>query len=156
MHLHPEFKSELDGKLSQLGLRPTKQREHVFGVILSRRDHPTADEIYVRAKEGMPTISLATVYNCLETLVGTGLVKQVNFERAPNRYCPNLKPHAHFHCERTGRIYDVHLPESAIRCLEKLLPSGFSVNHIELSFSGNAPHADPTAQPAHAVDAVTR
>lgn len=150
MKLKPEYKAQLDNSLEQMGLRSTKQREHIYGIVLTKRDHPTADEVYVRAKEDMPSISLATVYNCLETLVGTGLVRMVNFERQPTRYCPNIKPHAHFHCDRTGRIYDVHLPETAIQFLGKLLPSGFTINHLELSFNGDSPEAEPSApQPTH-------
>jgi Fur family peroxide stress response transcriptional regulator len=58
----------------------------------------------------LPTISLATVYNCLEALVQCNLIRQVNFDRGPTRYCPNLHPHAHFHDEVTGSTYDIDLP----------------------------------------------
>lgn len=145
MNLKPEFKAEFDEALDKMGLRPTRQREHVYGVILEKRDHPTAEELYARAKETMPTISLATVYNCLETLVQSGLVRSVNFDREPTRFCPNLKEHAHFHCEKTGRVYDVHLPSTIIKSLQHLLPQGFRVQNFELSFSGEAPAAEPTA-----------
>ena len=47
----------------------TKQRKVVYDVLLDEpRDHPTASEVFMRAKHQMPSISLATVYNCLETL----------------------------------------------------------------------------------------
>src|SRR5450432_2046576 len=97
-------------RLKACAIRPTPQREVVLKVILEKRDHPTADEIFARVKSRLPTISLATVYNCLETLVQCGLVRQVNLERAPTRYCPNLHEHAHFHDETTGKIHDVSLP----------------------------------------------
>ena len=54
----------------------------------------------MRSKERMPSISLATVYNCLEVLVGHELVKQVNFDRSPTRYCPNLGPSKYFYVKR--------------------------------------------------------
>src|SRR3982751_3302228 len=101
--------AELAVKLTASGLRPTPQREVVLKIILEKRDHPTADEIFARVKGMMPSISLATVYNCLETLVRGGLVRQVNLERAPTRYCPNLREHAHFHDESTGKVHDVQL-----------------------------------------------
>lgn len=81
---HPQ--SVLSEKLEQSGLRATRQRELIFGVLQEQRDHPTADEVFVRAKAEMPSISLATVYNCLETLAQCNLVKQVNFDRGPTRY----------------------------------------------------------------------
>jgi Fur family peroxide stress response transcriptional regulator len=85
----------------------------------------------------MPTISMATVYNCLETLVSCGLVKQVNIEREPTRYCPNLAPHAHFHCRDTGRVYDVPVPEGMMKDLAKVLPGEYSADSVELVFRGH-------------------
>jgi len=40
----------LHQKLAASGLRSTRQREIVYDAILSKRDHPTADEIFARAK----------------------------------------------------------------------------------------------------------
>jgi Fur family peroxide stress response transcriptional regulator len=135
----PSFESNaLTKRLTDSGLRPTPQREIVFKVILEKRDHPTADEIFARVKSQMPTISLATVYNCLETLVQCGLVRQVNFERAPTRYCPNLCQHAHFHDETTGEVHDIDLPADLVGRLRELLPTGFNASNIELSFRGSA------------------
>ena len=125
-------------RLTDSGLRPTPQREVVFKIILEKRDHPTADEIFARVKAQMPTISLATVYNCLETLVQCGLVRQVNLERAPTRYCPNLHEHAHFHDDTTGQVHDIDLPADTLKHLRELLPPGFDANNVELTFRGRA------------------
>jgi Fur family peroxide stress response transcriptional regulator len=125
-------------RLKACDVRPTPQREVVLKVILEKRDHPTADEVFARVKASMPTISLATVYNCLETLVQCGIVRQVNLERAPTRYCPNLHEHAHFHDETTGQIHDVDLPPELMTRLHEVLPAGFNANVIELTFRGQA------------------
>ena len=85
-------KKTFSSSLRENGLRPTKQRACVYWVILGKRDHPTADDIYDRVRKHLPGTSFATVYNCLETLVGCGLVRQVNLDRSPTRYCPNLTP----------------------------------------------------------------
>src|SRR5580658_8062020 len=113
-------------KLSESGVRSTPQREVVYDVLLKKRDHPTADEVFARVKAEMPTISLATVYNCLEKLVQCNLVRQVNFERGPTRYCPNLQPHAHFHDEATGATYDIDLPASLLDQVKSVLPPNFN------------------------------
>lgn len=123
--------------LDHAGQRTTPQREMVFSVLLDERNHPTADEVYTRTKTRMPTISMATVYNCLEALVTCGLVKQVNIEREPTRYCPNLSPHAHFHCRETGRVYDVPVPEGMMKDLAKVLPGKYSADSVELVFRGH-------------------
>ena len=136
MQLKAKYKELLDGALESSGQRSTKQREHIFALLLEKRDHPTADEIFARARLGMPSISLATVYNCLETLVETKLIRQVNFEREPTRYCPNLTQHAHFYCRESGDIVDIELPKEVLSKLMNVLPKGFSAQHIEIAYDG--------------------
>lgn len=128
----------LSQRLADSGLRLTPQRELVYGVLLSQRDHPSAEEVFARVKGQLPSISLATVYNCLETLVTCGLVKQVNMERGPSRYCPNLLEHAHLHDEVSGKVFDLELPGKLIAELHSLLPQGYALSAIELNF-----HAKP-------------
>lgn len=125
-------------RLASRDLRATPQREIVYDVLLKKRDHPTADEVFARVKSELPTISLATVYNCLETLVQCDLVRAVNFERAPTRYCPNLRPHAHFHDEQTGRTHDIDLPPAVLEKLNGVLPQGFDAKSVEITFRGKA------------------
>jgi Fur family transcriptional regulator, peroxide stress response regulator len=135
-------KADLDAlnqSLDELGLRSTRQREVVYSVVAIAKDHPTADEIFVRSRQEMPTISLATVYNCLETLLECRLIRQVNFERESTRYEPNLKPHAHFYCDKTGQVMDVELPDELFSNLTKLLPESTSVSSVELNFRGSLP-----------------
>jgi Fur family peroxide stress response transcriptional regulator len=125
-------------RLADSGLRSTPQREVVYSVLLSKRDHPTADEVFVRVKAALPTISLATVYNCLETLVQCRLVRSVNFERGPTRYCPNLQPHAHFHDEQSGSTHDIPLPAELLAQVRHVLPAGYDAESVEIIFRGKA------------------
>ncbi|MSU70536.1 MAG: transcriptional repressor [Opitutaceae bacterium] len=128
-------------RLADSGLRATPQREVVYDVLLKKRDHPTAEEVFARVKSEMPTISLATVYNCLETLVQCNLVRAVNFERGPTRYCPNLNPHAHFHDEQTGATHDIDLPPSLLEKVITVLPPGYEAKSVEIIFRGDAQSA---------------
>ncbi|HNC22926.1 MAG TPA: transcriptional repressor [Opitutaceae bacterium] len=125
-------------RLANSGLRATPQREIIYGVLLNKRDHPTADEVYARVRADMPGISLATVYNCLETLVQCDLVRAVNFERGPTRYCPNLRPHAHFHDEQSGSTHDIDLPAEILEKVRSVLPAGYNAKSIEITFRGKA------------------
>jgi len=126
---------EITQQLVANGIRLTKQREEVFGILLQKRDHPTATEVFLRAKKHMPSISLATIYNCLEALVDCGLVKQVNLDRAPTRFCANLNEHSHFYCERCGSISDVALALNRVWDL----PPGFVVVQADVSLRGLCP-----------------
>tara|TARA_B100000900_G_scaffold357240_1_gene327419 strand:- start:2376 stop:2846 length:471 start_codon:yes stop_codon:yes gene_type:complete len=143
----------LKRKLAQAGLRSTRQREIVFNAILSKRDHPTADEIFARVKADMPSISLATVYNCLDTLVQCHLVKQVHLERESTRFCPNLSEHAHFHDNDTGEVFDVQLEPEILNELASLLPENFEPSSIDITFRGRSATkvqpAKESGEPSH-------
>jgi len=118
------------------GLRMTRQRREVLAVILRDCDHPTANDVFLRAQKRMPTISLATIYNCLEALVTHNIVRQVNLERESSRYCPNLSDHCHFQDEKSGKIHDVVFKKGVK--LEDILelPKGTEVSHLEISLKG--------------------
>src|SRR2546430_17168938 len=77
--------SRINERLATSGLRLTPQREHVYTVLMGERDHPTAEQVFMRAKKGMPDISMATVYNCLDALVKCRLVREVNLDREIGR-----------------------------------------------------------------------
>lgn len=135
----------LHDRLQCSGLRATPQRELIYKVIVAKRDHPTADEVFARVKSELPSISLATVYNCLETLVTCGLIRSVNFERGPTRYCPNLHPHAHFHDDTTGSTHDIDLPPGLLEQVKTVLPPGYEASAVEIIFRGRAAPTPPEA-----------
>ncbi|MFM7180935.1 MAG: Fur family transcriptional regulator [Verrucomicrobiales bacterium] len=118
------------------GFRWTRQRREVYQMLIETRDHPTASELFIRAQTHMPAISLATVYNCLETLAQAGLIRQVNIERGPSRFCPNLREHAHFYDESTGEVLDVELREGIDLHSIFKLPRGARVNRADISLKG--------------------
>src|SRR5512138_540644 len=97
----------LTERLTGRGFRFTPQRDRVYAVLLEKLDHPTAEEVFIRAKGQMPEISMATVYNCLDALVTCGLVRQVMVERGATRFCPNMHEHSHFYCDSCNGIFDI-------------------------------------------------
>ena len=139
--MRPETKDQpanLAERLAHSGLRNTQQREVIYRALHERRDHPTADEVFARVRADLPTISLATVYNCLETLVQCDLVRQVNFEREPTRYCSNLKPHAHFHDQATGSTLDIEMPPELLAQVKAILPANYQADFVEITFHGRS------------------
>jgi len=124
---------ELGERLATSGFRFTEQRRCVYDVLLTKRDHPTAEEVFVRAKRAMPEISHATVYNCLDALVACGLARQVQLERGASRYCPNMEEHCHYFCDSCGEVFDVMLPADSTSMPK---PKGFQVDHYEIAVHG--------------------
>jgi len=126
----------INERLATGGFRFTPQREHVYNVLSQERDHPTAEQVFMRAKKVMPDISMATVYNCLDALVKCGLVKQVNLDRGAMRFCPNMHEHCHFYCENCGGVYDIDLTRARPQIP---MPRGFKATHYDLSIRGQCP-----------------
>ncbi len=118
------------------GLRMTRQRQEIYRILIEQRNHPTANEVFMRAKDRLPNISLATVYNCLEALVQHGIIRQVNFERESSRYCPNLHEHGHFHDAATGIIHDVDFKPGISLADVLNLPPGAVIQDVEITLRG--------------------
>jgi Fur family peroxide stress response transcriptional regulator len=145
MTLKNEAKS-YDETISEKGFRFTAQRRQVYDALMAQRDHPTAVEVFMRVKAKLPTISLATVYNTLETLAGCGLVKHVNHEREPSRYCANLDEHAHLFCEKCSSVTD--LPLRSRRRAADLweVPENAIISGQDISFRGLCPKCASSAK----------
>jgi len=122
----------LNERLTTRGFRFTPQREHVYSVLLKKRDHPTAEEVFIRTKRELPDISMATVYNCLDALVECGLARQVSLERGAARFCPNMREHCHFYCDACDGVFDVDLPSEA----GIALPKGFKAERYDIAIHG--------------------
>ncbi len=132
------FDAELNEKLATSGFRFTAQRRHVYNVLVKKRDHPTAEEVFIRAKADMPDISMATVYNCLDALVKCGLVKQVSHDRAAKRYCSNMSEHCHYYCTDCNRVFDIDLKARPL-VPEAELPASFKPDEIDVAMRGHCP-----------------
>ncbi|MBI5773994.1 MAG: transcriptional repressor [Verrucomicrobia bacterium] len=130
--------NNLNERLAHSGLRVTPQRQQVHEVLREKMDHPTADQVFMRAKGKMPEISMATVYNCLDALVQCGLVREVTLDRGATRYCPNMQDHSHFYCDECGSVYDILQTISPEDAGIKL-PRGFRLKLIETNLHGHCP-----------------
>ncbi len=85
----------------------TKHRELILKNLQERRDHPTAKMLFDGTKDSVKKISFATVYNSLEYLVGSGLVKKLNIDSESARYDAILEAHSHLICSDCGKILDI-------------------------------------------------
>lgn len=63
-------------------LKYSKQREAIKNYLMSTKEHPTADTVYLHVKEEFPNISLGTVYRNLNLLADIGEVTKISFPKA--------------------------------------------------------------------------
>ncbi|MEQ8845142.1 MAG: transcriptional repressor [Phycisphaerales bacterium] len=83
------------------GLRCTRQRQVVYAALAVSREHPTAEAIFDAVRRdagpdlGPKGISLATVYNTLETLTQRGLCRKLATPGGPTRFDAITDEHAH-------------------------------------------------------------
>ena len=99
--------------LNATGLRATNQRALVLDIVRLGERHLDADEIYRRAREKQPQISLSTVYRSLRSFKKQGLVEEIHFDEEHHHY--EAKPateHHHLVCLGCGKIIEFRLPLS--------------------------------------------
>jgi Fur family transcriptional regulator, stress-responsive regulator len=97
-------------KMREAGLRVTPQRRAVWEAFGDGEDgHLAADEVFARARRGLPELSRATVYNTLAAFVEAGMLQAVE-SRGAVLYDPNPDPtHQHFRCRNCDRLHDVRV-----------------------------------------------
>jgi Fe2+ or Zn2+ uptake regulation protein len=120
-------------------LRMTPARKEILEMLTGSTDHPTATDVFIRVKNRVPGISLATVYNNIEALTAAGLIKQVNLERAPSRFCANQHEHVHFHCESCGGVTDAAAHTELVASEHWRLPKGARINRMDVTLRGICP-----------------
>ncbi len=123
--------------LNRAGKRVTHQRTLIMEIIRQGRGHLDADEIYRRAREKEPRLSLSTVYRTLQMMKKLDLVDELHFDENHHHY--EVKPsaeHHHLVCLGCGRVIEFDYPLS--RYLQKKVPEAkdFDVTETEVRMSG--------------------
>lgn len=115
--------------------RNTIQKDVVASVVLNSCDHPSADTIYQRARNQLPSLSLGTVYRILKTLVKDGVIREITVPSAPCRYDKTTRIHAHFVCRRCAQVLDVDMNEAKLMS-DVSLGSENNIDEAEIIFRG--------------------
>jgi Fur family ferric uptake transcriptional regulator len=89
------------------GMRMTDQRRVVARVLSSAKDHPDVEELYRRAHEVDPHISIATVYRTVRLFEEAGIIERHDFRDGRSRYeeAPD-QHHDHLIDMRTGKVVE--------------------------------------------------
>ena len=89
----------------------SKQRELILDSLRKRKDHPTAERLYLDLKNEMPELGIATVYRNLSDLCEEGQIIKIKTLSGPDRFDGNIMPHIHFQCLECNEIQDIFLDE---------------------------------------------
>lgn len=94
------------------GMRMTDQRRVIARVLSAAEDHPDVEEVYRRAAEVDPRISIATVYRTMRLFEEAGIVERHDFRDGRSRYEEVTdEHHDHLIDLQSGRVIEFHNEE---------------------------------------------
>lgn len=124
----------------------TPERELIIQLLQDDSSHPSIDEIHQRAKQHMPDISKAMVYNTISELETFGEIEKLGFVNGNNpRFEPNVEPHNHLYCSQCHRVLDIDIDSNEIN-IDPEKFSGFEIENYELTFYGICPECQEFSQ----------
>ena len=77
------------------GLKMTEQRRIISRVLSEATDHPDVEQVYRRAVEIDPKISIATVYRTVRLLEEANVIERLDFGDGRARFEENREAHHH-------------------------------------------------------------
>jgi len=119
-------------RLRHAGLRPTRQRVELAGLLFKDRDrHVTAETLHDEVTKAGVKVSLATVYNTLHQFTQAGLLRQVIVDAARSYFDTNTGDHQHFFLETEGLLIDIPGESIAVAGVPTP-PPGLSVDRVDV------------------------
>ncbi|MEI7844550.1 MAG: Fur family transcriptional regulator [Chloroflexota bacterium] len=136
--------TNLTTTLKQAGMRLTPQRLAVCKLLAESDQHPTATMIYSELRPQFISLSLATVYNTLDTLVSLGAVNILGHAGDDHaHYDADTDPHINLACVKCHRIIDI--PSEHIHLLDSEISraSGYKLLGARVLYYGLCPECQP-------------
>jgi len=102
------FGESTSAKVRAAGLRPTRQRIALAGLLFRDEDrHVTAEALHEEAAKAGVRVSLATIYNTLHQFTQAGLLNEVVVDSGRAYFDTNIDDHQHFYVEENGALIDI-------------------------------------------------
>ena len=119
-------------RLRHAGLRPTRQRVELAGLLFKDCDrHVTAESLHDEVTSVGMKVSLATVYNTLHQFTEAGLLRQVIVDASRSYFDTNTGDHQHFFLESEGMLIDIPGETIAVAGVPTP-PPGLSVDRVDV------------------------
>ncbi len=106
-----------------MALKHSKQRDLIMNFLMSRKDHPTADIVYMNVRKESPNISLGTVYRNLTLLSDLGEIQRLRMGDGVDHFDADTSPHYHFVCSDCGSVIDLNM--DSIDHIQDVAGAGF-------------------------------
>ncbi len=106
-----------------MALKHSKQRDMIMNFLMSRKDHPTADVVYMNVRKENPNISLGTVYRNLTLLSDLGEIQRLRVGDGVDHFDADTSPHYHFVCSDCGNVIDLEM--DSIDHIQEIAGAGF-------------------------------
>ena len=108
----------------EMALKKSKQRDMIKAFLMERKDHPTADIIYMNVRQQNPNISLGTVYRNLTLLADIGEIQRLRLGDGVDHFDADTSPHYHFVCTECNSVIDLEM--ESIDSINEIASAGFN------------------------------
>ncbi|MFA5214658.1 Fur family transcriptional regulator [Sulfuricurvum sp.] len=123
--------------LQKYQLKATPQRMAIIA-LMQRAGHISIDELFYLIREIFASISLATLYKNIHTMMEVSLIREVKVPGMKSKYEIEKQPHAHALCKRCGELIDI--PFDSIQLLKNTIQeSNYIADEVSIVISGICP-----------------
>lgn len=130
--LEQQPRQDAAARLKAAGLRPTRQRLELAGLLFRDEDrHVTAESLADEGARMGVKVSLATVYNTLHQFQAAGLLRQVVVDASRSYFDTNVGDHQHFFLENEGLLIDIPGEEISVSGVPAA-PAGMAVASVDV------------------------
>lgn len=114
-----------------MALKYSRQREEIKNFLMTRKDHPTADVVYMNVRRQFPNISLGTVYRNLTLLADIGEIARIRVGDGIDHFDADTSLHYHFICTECGSVIDLEMENiDSIRDIAGMNFDGQIAGHV--------------------------
>lgn len=123
--------------LQHHNLKATPQRIAIIEV-MQHSGHISIDELFSLIRQKFASISLATLYKNIHTMLEVSLIREVKVPGMKSKYEIEKKPHAHALCKKCGELIDIPF-DSAQLLKNTTQESNYIADEVSIVVSGICP-----------------
>lgn len=118
-------------------LKATPQRMAIIE-LMHHAGHISIDDLYQAIREKFASISLATLYKNVHTMMNVSLIREVKIPGQKTKYEIEKEAHAHVMCKSCGELKDIPFnPNSLLKTSMDI--SNYQTEEVSIVISGTCP-----------------